>query len=78
MEDLISQTSKIIDELLAAERRSAPQPRIAPEAFEDPQVLRPGRQGRSEAEVFEMLRQIVAQTPRSSDPRFFNQLFCAS
>lgn len=75
MEDLISQTSKIIDELLAAERRSAPQPRIAPEAYEDMQVLRPGRQGRSEAEVFELLRTIVAQTPRSSDPRFYNQLF---
>ena len=75
MEDLISQTSKIIDELLAAERRSAPQPRIAPEAIEDAQVLRPGRQGRSEAEVFDLLSKIVAQTPRSSDSRFYNQLF---
>lgn len=75
MEDLISQTSKIIDDLLAAERRSARQPRIAPEAYEDNQALRPGRQGRSEAEVLDLLREVVAKTPRSSDPRFFNQLF---
>lgn len=75
MEDLISQTSKIIDELLAAERRSAPQPRIAPDAVEGLEELRPGTQGQPESEVFELLRRIVHQTPRSSDPRFYNQLF---
>lgn len=75
MRDLIQQTSRIIDELLSAEADSDPLPRVPPDGVRSREALRLQAGGQSEAEVFKILEQIVADSPRTSDPRFFNQLF---
>lgn len=75
MQDLIQQTSRIIEELLTAEADSDPLPRVAPDGLQCREDLQLQTDGLPESEVLETLRGIVAETPRTSDPRFYNQLF---
>ena len=75
MQEIVEETSQIIQSLLEAEAKSAPRPRVRPEALRCRETLALDRAGISESEVLGALREIVAETPRSSDPRFYNQLF---
>ncbi|MCH2102255.1 MAG: PLP-dependent decarboxylase, partial [Planctomycetes bacterium] len=75
MQDLIQRTLRLIDELLEAESRSEPLPRIAPEEIQCKETLGLEQDGLPESEVLEILREILAQSPRTADPRFYNQLF---
>ena len=75
MQNLIQQTTRLIEELLSAEADSDPLPRVAPDGLQCRDALRLQAGGQSESEVLETLRAIVAESPRTSDPRFYNQLF---
>lgn len=75
MDDLLPRTARLVDGLLAAEAQSAPQPRIDPQALACREQLPLTEDGLPESEVLDLLEQVIRETPRSSDPRFFNQLF---
>ena len=75
MQHLIQQTLQLIEELLSAEADSDPLPRVAPDGLHCRESLQLQPGGQPESEVLKTLRGIIAETPRTSDPRFYNQLF---
>ena len=61
--------------MLAAEAETDPVPVRTPEQLELELELPLDGRGREPEEVLEQLRRVVLATPRTSGPRFFNQLF---
>lgn len=75
MRSLLQAVVQIGQELLDAEEDSPPSPRVPPEERREQLDLTLGSTGSSQEDVMEQLRAIVHASPRTSDPRFVNQLF---
>lgn len=75
MDQLFSGILDIAQELLDDESRSAPMPRIEAEAMRRRLDLALDRQGVPVDQVLQRMREVVRLTPRTSNRRFFNQLF---
>ncbi|MGB0953970.1 MAG: pyridoxal phosphate-dependent decarboxylase family protein [Planctomycetota bacterium] len=75
MDSLFQTTLRLAEEILATEQESVRRPRIEPEELRTRLDLGLRREGRSQEEVLDNMRSVLAHTPRTSDHRFFNQLF---
>ncbi len=68
-------TLEILNELFEAEEREPCLPYRSPGDVADEIDLSIPERGRSDAELYELTRQVVLATPRTAGRRFFNQLF---
>ncbi len=75
MESPFQAALRIAEELLCTEQAAPPQPRIEPEQLRQQLPLTLGPQGLPQEQVLAELEAMVQLTPRTSDGRFFNQLF---
>jgi len=75
MEALLHDVLRIAQDLLRAEEASTPQPRVAPAVMRERLDLSLGSQGLDRPAMVSLLEQVVTASPRTSDPRFVNQLF---
>ncbi|MBC8404596.1 MAG: cysteine synthase [Planctomycetes bacterium] len=75
MDSVLAEILTIADELLRTEKESPRAPKIRAEDMALGFDLSLPATGKSEAEVLDLLRQVVKRTPKTSGRRFFNQLF---
>ncbi len=75
MKPFLPAVVRIGQELLDAEEDNPPSPRVPPETLRDRLSLPLGEEGLGEEAALEALREVVLSSPRTSDPRFVNQLF---
>jgi len=75
MHEALRRTVELAHELIDAEREAAVEPPRRAEALTEALDLSLDRAARDEDQVFDLLRQIMQATPKTSSWRFFNQLF---
>lgn len=75
MDTLFQTTLRLAEEILATEQESIRRPRVEPAELRARLDLGLRKEGRSQEEVLDNMRAVLASTPRTSDHRFFNQLF---
>ncbi|MCP4093542.1 MAG: aminotransferase class V-fold PLP-dependent enzyme [Planctomycetes bacterium] len=75
MDQLLTEILDIAQELLDDEETSAPMPRITPDEMRQRVDLSLQKTGLPTDQVLERMRLVVRNTPRTSNRRFYNQLF---
>jgi glutamate/tyrosine decarboxylase-like PLP-dependent enzyme len=75
MDQLLTEILDIAQELLDDEETSAPMPRITPDEMRQRVDLSLSETGLPTEQVLERMRDVVRNTPRPSNRRFYNQLF---
>lgn len=75
MDQLLTEILDIAQELLNDEETSAPMPRVTPEEMRRRVDLSLSETGMPNEQVLERMRAVVRNTPRTSNRRFYNQLF---
>lgn len=75
MDSTLAEILSIAQEMLQREKDSARIPKIGAEQMAREIDVSLPRQGKSEADVFRQLREVIRRTPQTSNRRFFNQLW---
>jgi glutamate/tyrosine decarboxylase-like PLP-dependent enzyme len=75
LDEVLLETLSIAQDLLASEKLAPLQTRLAPAQISAEIDLSLASEGKSSAEVLQLLRRVVELTPQTSNRRFFNQLF---